>query len=252
METSNQPNNFSIATRALSLADSGSLAEARDLLERYLADDARMPNADLSETLKCQHLLGYVLSLMGEYERARAVQLAHIESLERTGGVNNDAGDVAFAGLGDTLSKLGDFEGAIDIWRPLVKSQERRLGETHERTLRTISSLADALRRSSDFGAAKELDSMALARALGSGLDWRSILDIKRHVISDLLGLMEWSQAAVLTEELYSDALARLDESDELRRHCQRYRRRFERLIEETRSGRAQRNGKLVIACLGK
>jgi hypothetical protein len=250
VSTIEQPSNITI-TRALSLIDSGSLEEARVLLEHYLADEARTPNADISQSLRCQHLLGYVLSMMGEYESAKTMQVAHIETLKRTSGTSNDAGDAAFVGLGDTLSKLDEFDAAVGIWQVLIKSQETRLGEANERTLRSLSSLADVLRRSGDFYAARQVDGVALDRATNAGIDWRSILDIKRHLISDVLGLKEWSEASTLTEELYSDAIARLDDEDELRRHCQRYRRRFERLIDENRRGRVQRNGTLVRACLG-
>ncbi len=221
--------------RARELVEQGANVEARLLLESHLASIDSITEIDTTDMLKSKHLLAYVLRQLGELDLAKDIQTEVVDFIERRFGLDNEMGDAALGNLAVTLCALSEFESAIAVRRQIIQIRRLRLGENDISSLRAISSLADILRTIGNFSEAMVVDSDVLSRASAEGYESRFILDIKRHIVSDLVGQRKWVEAGSIAEELYNAGMSDLDENDELRQHLERDGRKFRWLIKANR-----------------
>ncbi len=217
----------SVLAHARGLVAQGDLLEARGVLKEHLARIDPSTAREIDDMLKCKHLLGFVLHQLGDLHQAKVVQSDLVDYLKDNFGLDNDTGDIALANLAGTLCALSEFDPAIGVWREIIQIRRGRYGENSASTLRAISSLSDIQRRVGKFAEARVIDSDVLARATDEGLEARFILDVKRNILKDLVGLREWSEAAVTAEELYNSGVRDLDVGDELRLHLEQNDRKF-------------------------
>jgi tetratricopeptide (TPR) repeat protein len=135
----------------------GITSEARDLLGRAHADQARQLGPDRLETLETLEILGRVLLAEGDLARAESTFQRAAEVRLRVLGPEHPATLRVCKYLGATLRRKGSREEATRLLSNVAEATRRTFGPFHIQTSSALGHLLEVLWQSGDTAAIRDL-----------------------------------------------------------------------------------------------
>jgi serine/threonine protein kinase/tetratricopeptide (TPR) repeat protein len=182
-----------------------STSEARDLLERACAGQARQLGPDHPEALETLETLGCVLLMAGEITKAESTLRHSAEVRLRVLGPEHPATLRIRKYLGGTLQRMGSTGEATRLLSSVAEATRRTFGLFHIQTSSAFGALLEVLKQSGDTAAIRDLCERSLREIRELPIDQDPYQRSRRAIMLNHLGL----RLTILPEPIpYNVALA--------------------------------------------
>jgi hypothetical protein len=157
-----------------------------------------------------------ILFRQGRFDEARPLHRKVAAAWVDKFGYGSEESLIALRNYELTLDRLNMHETMDALGQSIVDLCERHYGDD-ERTLRAMSHLAFLRASKKDFHGSREVHLAMEPLALRLKMGARYIIDLKRSLAEDAMGMGDWDQVFDLWQAIQLDAVAQLPPTDGLR-----------------------------------